>query len=556
MDFAIVKNDPVTYPKINNYFTIVLSTAEKDAAHNNYYQNECLYYEIDLNEYPLTGVTTKFNLTVPLNEFKVAFDGMKNGVKGTADGKVDLSEIKSISILGTGFAGVKNSDGGHTSADYTFKNSGQPSDKNCGGGLYNIKLLKQATLAGEELDTLMPAVERFAKNTTITLPAKLTGATVIWSSDDENVISTSGVVTIPELDKVVKLTASITADDGTTATKTYSYTVLGVKSPLKAGKQADGSYLIGDFSDRTTGNALIAACTATNSNYDTNSNFVPLSWHTDAIGSRFENYISNHPNAFGELDFSEYGIFNMDFAIVKNLWEKYPNISNWITIVLSTAEKDATRLNYYQNECLFYEIDLSKYTLTSLISDFSLSVPLSQFTVAFDGMKNGVQGDADGKIDLKDIKSISIMGQGFKGAVNAGELGHLSTTQALKNSGEDKIDTCAGGLRKIYLSNYTVSKPVIYSGDAKFTDMTVASDVYGKAECVVAEGVTKKVNAIIALYNGGELKAVDSKEVTLTNGAISTNSLSYNPENYDAVSVYLWDSATMAPITVKATLSK
>ena len=43
-------------------------------------------------------VDGKFNLTVPLNEFKVAFDGMKNGVKGTADGKVYLVSPETAAI--------------------------------------------------------------------------------------------------------------------------------------------------------------------------------------------------------------------------------------------------------------------------------------------------------------------------------------------------------------------------------------------------------------------------------------------------------------------------
>ncbi|MBQ4110145.1 MAG: heparinase II/III family protein [Clostridia bacterium] len=205
----------------------------------------------------------------------------------------------------------------------------------------------------------------------------------------------------------------------------------------------DESFVIADFTQKNTVEQWTAASVIASNyrgKYDTVFNTYSLNW---AMGSVGENYLNSLPEKFANLDFSDYGSLHLDFHINRSeaMALKYPQVKNWFTVVLSTSENPGLYDKYKNNECLTYEIDLSEFPLNKPVSK---DIALADFVTQFDGMKDGVQGEKDGKTNLNEIKSISIFGgPSGSGAING--TGNPLGTWAFKNS-EENDERCCGFL--------------------------------------------------------------------------------------------------------------
>ena len=204
---------------------------------------------------------------------------------------------------------------------------------------------------------------------------------------------------------------------------------------------ADESLVLADFTQKSTVDQWMAASVIASNlkgKYDTVYNAYSMNW---VLGSVGENYLNSLPEKFANLDFSDYGSMHLDFYINRSeaLKLKYPQVKNWFTVVLSTSENPGLYDKYKNNECLTYEIDLSEFALNKTVS---ADIPLADFVTQFDGMKDGVQGEKDGKTDLSEIKSISIFSGPFgTGVING--IGNPLGTWAFKNS-EENDERCCG----------------------------------------------------------------------------------------------------------------
>lgn len=223
--FNMVVNDDFRYSSISNWVTIVLSTAEHAGEYTEYKNNECLTYELDLSSYPLNTTVEAF---IPLDEFVTQFDGMQNGVQGAQDGTTSLSDIKSISILGSGMGNSEVGGEGNNAGEWTFKSTRWANQYGCGFFAERLSLsLGDAIDIQTALDDYMSGHGEVSAD--IELPTSFDGlnGSIVWESSNPEVLSETGVVTPAAESVTVTLTATITGDDGSSREVSYQVTVPG-----------------------------------------------------------------------------------------------------------------------------------------------------------------------------------------------------------------------------------------------------------------------------------------------------------------------------------------
>ena len=279
-----------------------------------------------------------------------------------------------------------------------------------------------------------------------------------------------------------------------------------------AGLQSDGEFLIADFSDQDTciawGQGRVNDFKAegqrgvySNGRYDTD-------WQTDSGGD----YMKNEAAAFSDLDFSDYRYLEFSFNMAASYHDSgidnyIPKVNNWVTVVLSTGESAGNYNTYKNNECLTYEIDLSRYTIpdTSDGLDVEVMIPLRDFVTQFDGMKDGVQGETDGVTPLETIRSISILGSGM-GKEEVGGVGN-GTVWSFKNARRADANACG----------FCFHRLALYTRDS--IDIRTALDAYMAEFREVSANITLPTS-----FDGlnGSITWVSDKPELITNEGVVT----------------------------------
>ena len=331
---------------VKNWVTLILSTGKSAGDYSTYKNNECLTYEIDLSQYTIPDTSAGLDVTVsvPLSSFTTQFDGMTDGVQGAVDGVTSLSDIKSISILGAGM-GMTDVGGVGNGTKWSYSNSKWASSNACDFSFYRLSLSKgDASKIKAVIDAQMANYRIVSSD--ITLPASVDGypGSIAWTSSHPAIIAADGSYTQPQSNTVVTLTATITADDTTTATATY---YVGVK-----GSAAVQNRTIVDFSLDGAGQAWQDSSVYNEGHmgivgsiayeYGKNGVYVPTGG----------GYLANHPEQFADLDFSDYKGLRL------NIWsDRYENVNeNYFTVILSTAKDPKGK--YTNDECAMIEVDI------------------------------------------------------------------------------------------------------------------------------------------------------------------------------------------------------
>ena len=213
-------------------------------------------------------------------------------------------------------------------------------------------------------------------------------------------------------------------------------------------------------------------------------------------------YLSNHPEQFADLDFSDYkGLrLNITSNRLADMTDAY------FTVVLSTAKDPKNK--YTDDECAVIEVNAR---FLPMEKDSSIYLPFSDFVTEFDGMSGGVQGTKDGETDFSKIQSISI----YPGAAKRNENGangigatsdkfHAFTNWTLKRVDASEKDCC---VMKLYSIDLLTEEPsstlALYKADGTaFEDLTAAAEVYGK---ITLSAVPKdtEIYTVTALYDAG-----------------------------------------------------
>lgn len=542
--------------QINNWITVVLSTGESAGDYDTYKNNECLTYEINLSQYTIPPSSEGLNVdvSVPLSNFVTQFDGMVNGteVAEKKDGKTPLSDIKSISILGAGMGveqvgGTGNTQGSTSNTFFTFKNQRYADQYGCAVYFRRLSLSKgDASKIKAAIDAQMANYRIVSGN--ITLPASVDRypGSIVWTSSHPEIIAADGSYTQPQSNTVVMLTANITADDTTTATATY---YVGVK-----GSAAVQNRTIVDFSQDGAGQAWNNASEMPGheNSGKIKDGYYEYSWTRYATGG---GYLSNHPEQFADLDFSDYKGLRL------NIWsDRYEDVNeNYFTVILSTA-KDP-KGTYKNDECAVIEVDIRSLPMGK---NSSIYLPFSDFVTEFDGMSGGVQGTADDKTDFSQIRSISIFSGAAKVDVNGWNgIGatssklHSYTDWAFKSSGSSYPNSCVMSLYSIdLLTEEPSSTLALYKKDgAAFEDLAAAAEVYGK---VTLSAVPKdtEIYTVTALYDAeGQLVDVGFEKKTVGNGEITTPAVSYDPAKHKKAAAFIWDT-DFTPLMTEAIKTK
>ena len=544
--------------QINNWITVVLSTGESAGDYDTYKKNECLVYEIDLSQYTIPASSEGLNVdvSVPLSNFVTQFDGMVNGteVAEKKDEQTSLSDIKSISILGAGM-GISKVGGttGHTKGDdkdnvyLTFKNEKYASQYGCAVYFKRLSLSKgDASKIKAVIDAQMANYRIVSSD--ITLPASVDGypGNIAWTSSHPAIIAADGSYTQPQSNTVVTLTATITADDTTTATATYYVGVKGsavVQNRTIVDFSLDGvGQAWQDSSVYNEGHMGIVGSIAYE--YGKNGVYVPTGG----------GYLANHPEQFADLDFSDYKGLRL------NIWsDRYENVNeNYFTVILSTAKDPKGK--YTNDECAMIEVDIRSLPMSE---NSSIYLPFSAFCTEFDGMSGGVQGTADGKTDFSKIQSISIFPGAAKspnawsGTGATSDNFHDFFDWAFKNKETANMNSCLMSLYSIdLLTEEPSSTLALYKADGTaFEDLTAAAEVYGK---VTLSAVPKdtEIYTVTALYDAeGQLVDVGFEKKTVGNGDITTPKRNYDPAKHKKAAAFIWDT-DFTPLVTEAIKTK
>ncbi len=520
---------------VKNWVTLILSTGKSAGDYSTYKNNECLTYEIDLSQYTIPDTSAGLDVTVsvPLSNFTTQFDGMTDGVQGAVDGVTSLSDIKSISILGAGM-GMTDVGGVGNGTKWSYSNSKWASSNACDFSFYRLSLSKgDASKIKAVIDAQMANYRIVSSD--ITLPASVDGypGSIAWTSSHPEIIAADGSYTQPQSNTVVTLTATITADDTTTATATY---YVGVK-----GSAAVQNRTIVDFSLDGAGQAWQDSSVYNEGHmgivgsiayeYGKNGVYVPTGG----------GYLANHPEQFADLDFSDYKGLRL------NIWsDRYENVNeNYFTVILSTAKDPKGK--YTNDECAMIEVDIRSLPMSE---NSSIYLPFSAFCTEFDGMSGGVQGTADGKTDFSKIQSISIFPGAAKspnawsGTGATSDNFHDFFDWAFKNKETANMNSCLMSLYSIdLLTEEPSSTLALYKADGTaFEDLTAAAEVYGK---VTLSAVPKdtEIYTVTALYDAeGQLVDVGFEKKTVGNGDITTPKRNYDPAKHKKAAAFIWDT--------------
>ncbi len=533
---------------VKNWVTLILSTGKSAGDYSTYKNNECLTYEIDLSQYtvPDTSAGLDVTVSVPLSSFTTQFDGMTDGVQGAVDGVTSLSDIKSISILGAGM-GMTDVGGVGNGTKWSYSNSKWASSNACDFSFYRLSLSKgDASKIKAVIDAQMANYRIVSSD--ITLPASVDGypGSIAWTSSHPEIIAADGSYTQPQSNTVVTLTATITADDTTTATATY---YVGVK-----GSAAVQNRTIVDFSLDGAGQAWQDSSVYNEGHmgivgsiayeYGKNGVYVPTGG----------GYLANHPEQFADLDFSDYKGLRL------NIWsDRYENVNeNYFTVILSTAKDPKGK--YTNDECAMTEVDIRSLPMSE---NSSIYLPFSAFCTEFDGMSGGVQGTADGKTDFSKIQSISIFPGAAKspnawsGTGATSDNFHDFFDWAFKNKETANMNSCLMSLYSIdLLTEEPSSTLALYKADGTaFEDLTAAAEVYGK---VTLSAVPKdtEIYTVTALYDAeGQLVDVGFEKKTVGNGDITTPKRNYDPAKHKKAAAFIWDT-DFTPLVTEAIKTK
>ncbi len=533
---------------VKNWVTLILSTGKSAGDYSTYKNNECLTYEIDLSQYTIPDTSAGLDVTVsvPLSSFTTQFDGMTDGVQGAVDGVTSLSDIKSISILGAGM-GMTDVGGVGNGTKWSYSNSKWASSNACDFSFYRLSLSKgDASKIKAVIDAQMANYRIVSSD--ITLPASVDGypGSIAWTSSHPEIIAADGSYTQPQSNTVVTLTATITADDTTTATATY---YVGVK-----GSAAVQNRTIVDFSLDGAGQAWQDSSVYNEGHmgivgsiayeYGKNGVYVPTGG----------GYLANHPERFADLDFSDYKGLRL------NIWsDRYENVNeNYFTVILSTAKDPKGK--YTNDECAMIEVDIRSLPMSE---NSSIYLPFSAFCTEFDGMSGGVQGTADGKTDFSKIQSISIFPGAAKspnawsGTGATSDNFHDFFDWAFKNKETANMNSCLMSLYSIdLLTGEPSSTLALYKADGTaFEDLTAAAEVYGK---VTLSAVPKdtEIYTVTALYDAeGQLVDVGFEKKTVGNGDITTPKRNYDPAKHKKAAAFIWDT-DFTPLVTEAIKTK
>ena len=533
---------------VKNWVTLILSTGKSAGDYSTYKNNECLTYEIDLSQYTIPDTSAGLDVTVsvPLSSFTTQFDGMTDGVQGAVDGVTSLSDIKSISILGAGM-GMTDVGGVGNGTKWSYSNSKWASSNACDFSFYRLSLSKgDASKIKSAIDAQMANYRIVSSD--ITLPASVDGypGSIAWTSSHPEIIAADGSYTQPQSNTVVTLTATITADDTTTATATY---YVGVK-----GSAAVQNRTIVDFSLDGAGQAWQDSSVYNEGHmgivgsiayeYGKNGVYVPTGG----------GYLANHPEQFADLDFSDYKGLRL------NIWsDRYENVNeNYFTVILSTAKDPKGK--YTNDECAMIEVDIRSLPMSE---NSSIYLPFSAFCTEFDGMSGGVQGTADGKTDFSKIQSISIFPGAAKspnawsGTGATSDNFHDFFDWAFKNKETANMNSCLMSLYSIdLLTEEPSSTLALYKADGTaFEDLTAAAEVYGK---VTLSAVPKdtEIYTVTALYDAeGQLVDVGFEKKTVGNGDITTPKRNYDPAKHKKAAAFIWDT-DFTPLVTEAIKTK
>ena len=533
---------------VKNWVTLILSTGKSAGDYSTYKNNECLTYEIDLSQYTIPDTSAGLDVTVsvPLSSFTTQFDGMTDGVQGAVDGVTSLSDIKSISILGAGM-GMTDVGGVGNGTKWSYSNSKWASSNACDFSFYRLSLSKgDASKIKAVIDAQMANYRIVSSD--ITLPASVDGypGSIAWTSSHPAIIAADGSYTQPQSNTVVTLTATITADDTTTATATY---YVGVK-----GSAAVHNRTIVDFSLDGVGQAWQDSSVYNEGHmgivgsiayeYGKNGVYVPTGG----------GYLANHPEQFADLDFSDYKGLRL------NIWsDRYENVNeNYFTVILSTAKDPKGK--YTNDECAMIEVDIRSLPMSE---NSSIYLPFSAFCTEFDGMSGGVQGTADGKTDFSKIQSISIFPGAAKspnawsGTGATSDNFHDFFDWAFKNKETANMNSCLMSLYSIdLLTEEPSSTLALYKADGTaFEDLTAAAEVYGK---VTLSAVPKdtEIYTVTALYDAeGQLVDVGFEKKTVGNGDITTPKRNYDPAKHKKAAAFIWDT-DFTPLVTEAIKTK
>ena len=533
---------------VKNWVTLILSTGKSAGDYSTYKNNECLTYEIDLSQYTIPDTSAGLDVTVsvPLSSFTTQFDGMTDGVQGAVDGVTSLSDIKSISILGAGM-GMTDVGGVGNGTKWSYSNSKWASSNACDFSFYRLSLSKgDASKIKAVIDAQMANYRIVSSD--ITLPASVDGypGSIAWTSSHPAIIAADGSYTQPQSNTVVTLTATITADDTTTATATY---YVGVK-----GSAAVQNRTIVDFSLDGAGQAWQDSSVYNEGHmgivgsiayeYGKNGVYVPTGG----------GYLANHPEQFADLDFSDYKGLRL------NIWsDRYENVNeNYFTVILSTAKDPKGK--YTNDECAMIEVDIRSLPMSE---NSSIYLPFSAFCTEFDGMSGGVQGTADGKTDFSKIQSISIFPGAAKspnawsGTGATSDNFHDFFDWAFKNKETANMNSCLMSLYSIdLLTEEPSSTLALYKADGTaFEDLTAAEEVYGK---VTLSAVPKdtEIYTVTALYDAeGQLVDVGFEKKTVGNGDITTPKRNYDPAKHKKAAAFIWDT-NFTPLVTEAIKTK
>ena len=180
---------------------------------------------LELNGTPAAG--EKYKVTVNILDGKLYDEekyGKLTGFKWTySDNYYDTTTATSISGDGMEIMVPAGTEGKHLSVSlYTH---GQNMIPNSIGGYYKvIEDSNSAALSNDKADLTIPT-EDIKAPTTLELPLSgKRGSAIVWTSSDPDIISDTGVVTLPQETATVTLTATLTYN-GKTEIKTYTIKV-------------------------------------------------------------------------------------------------------------------------------------------------------------------------------------------------------------------------------------------------------------------------------------------------------------------------------------------
>ncbi|MBE5040954.1 immunoglobulin-like domain-containing protein [Ructibacterium gallinarum] len=253
-----------------------------------------------------------------------------------------------------------------------------------------------------------------------------------------------------------------------------------LKGEMKhAEPQSDGSFLIANFLDQATcnawgkgpGNDKLPTISFDRGVYLDGIGY-EMDFATDTGGS----YMSNKPESFYGLDFSDYSMLRISFTLtVSKPGTTTPedrDIDNYFTVVLSTGEEAGYFETYKQNECLTYEIPMAEQEVNQKVE---LILPLDEFVTQFDGMSGGVQGEKDGITPLSDIKSISILGASMAKS-EVGGVGNGPDVWAITNSKWSSNQTCGLRLHQIDLvTGASLANNALAEHMAQYTEKPISA---------------------------------------------------------------------------------